>query len=599
MKKLKSTTAMLLAMIVILTNILAQAQTVTDKSENTDDQVSVSEEQSIDTPSNSDLEIMVYQYENGERNVVYTGALGGYDGGRWSNINFTGIQFFMLWNLSNSDNNEVLYIAPVEPQDEPQNEVKDEQNTTDNAVLALQTRGIECNVNLMYDGAYSERIMIRNQQLSVPIKISNTSNSDRDIICYFAEYDENGQLLSTVLGESIPIGKKRSIATNITKTFSPEAKTAKIFVWDNEDLQPVTGAITLDENDGDYYADTMEEAQTYDTQYSIKGMINTENDVDYIKIVPEVSGLYTLNCISLTNAVATLYNHRHTVLLSRFKSYQKTLYSNQEYYIKITGDVGEYLLTVQCDAPSAAENFSIYDFDVDTNVYKKSILNMCQELLYSDEENSRKMYREYEKILSKLEEYMASGGKIISLNTLKWPMKKTITLDIDDEAGGRIAADYLLEKNPASYAVFTSETLTHDLRESAFCGRIREKKSSADLSVFHITEQKLKREFILSEINRMLDQVKRPAGIMTVCTEFTGLILTSCEKRGWKYGVDFELVGYDFAPRYGDYIQVPRVVQPFREMGSLAMDKLYHLLLGDEVQSEILKPILQEGGEEV
>ena len=207
--------------------------------------------------------------------------------------------------------------------------------------------------------------------------------------------------------------------------------------------------------------------------------------------------------------------------------------------------------------------------------------------------------REYEKILSKLEEYMASGGKIISLNTLKWPMKKTITLDIDDEAGGRIAADYLLEKNPASYAVFTSETLTHDLRESAFCGRIREKKSSAELSVFHIAENELKREFILSEINRMLDQVKRPAGIMTVCTEFTGLILTSCEKRGWKYGVDFELVGYDFAPRYGDYIQVPRVVQPFREMGSLAMDKLYHLLLGDEVQSEILKPILQEGGEEV
>ncbi len=207
--------------------------------------------------------------------------------------------------------------------------------------------------------------------------------------------------------------------------------------------------------------------------------------------------------------------------------------------------------------------------------------------------------REYEKILSKLEEYMASGGKIISLNTLKWPMKKTITLDIDDEAGGRIAADHLLEKNPASYAVFTSETLTHDLRESAFCGRIREKKSSAELSVFHIAENELKREFILSEINRMLDQVKRPAGIMTVCTEFTGLILTSCEKRGWKYGVDFELVGYDFAPRYGDYIQVPRVVQPFREMGSLAMDKLYHLLLGDEVQSEILKPILQEGGEEV
>ena len=176
-------------------------------------------------------------------------------------------------------------------------------------------------------------------------------------------------------------------------------------------------------------------------------------------------------------------------------------------------------------------------------------------------------------------------------------MKKTITLDIDDEAGGRLAADYLLRVDPASYAVFSSATLTHDLREYAFCGRIRGKKSEADLSVFHVAENELRREFILPEIDRMLDQMKRPAGMMTVCTEFTGLILTSCEKRGWKYGADFELVGYDFAPRYGDYIQVPRVVQPFREMGSLAMDKLYHLLLGDEVQSEILKPILQTGEE--
>lgn len=205
--------------------------------------------------------------------------------------------------------------------------------------------------------------------------------------------------------------------------------------------------------------------------------------------------------------------------------------------------------------------------------------------------------REYERILSKLEEYMGSGGKIISLNTLKWPMKKTITLDIDDEAGGRLAADYLLGVDPASYAVFSSATLTHDLREYAFCGRIRGKKGEADLSVFHVAENELRREFILPEIDRMLDQMKRPAGMMTVCTEFTGLILTSCEKRGWKYGADFELVGYDFAPRYGDYIQVSRVVQPFREMGSLAMDKLYHLLLGDEVQSEILKPILQTGEE--
>ena len=207
--------------------------------------------------------------------------------------------------------------------------------------------------------------------------------------------------------------------------------------------------------------------------------------------------------------------------------------------------------------------------------------------------------REYEAILSKLEEYMNNGGKIISLNTLNWPMRKTITLDIDDECGGRLAAEYLLGKKVASYAVFAGTTDTDAIREAAFFRRIRETEPEAELRIAHVSENELCAERIRRAITGLLDSItKRPAGIMAVSTEFTALILTECEKRAWKYGIDFELVGYDFAPRYGDAIRIPRIVQPFTGMGIMAMEKLHHLLLGNEVSSEILKPTLQTGEEE-
>lgn len=202
--------------------------------------------------------------------------------------------------------------------------------------------------------------------------------------------------------------------------------------------------------------------------------------------------------------------------------------------------------------------------------------------------------KEYETILSSLEQYMSSGGKIISLNTLKWPMKKTITLDIDDDHGGRLAAEYLLGTNSGSFAVFTSPNTTHDLRENAFCETVRKARPDIPLSVFHIPDTHLKNRYIIPEIEKMLDQAVRPVGIMTVCTEFTMSILTACMERRWVYGKDFELIGYDLAPAYGDFIEVPRIVQPFKELGVLTMDKLYRLLQGQEVHSEMLKPILQK-----
>lgn len=67
---------------------------------------------------------------------------------------------------------------------------KNEQNEVvpTASVQSLQG-GIKCDVNFMYDGAYSESIMKHGKQLKIPLKITNTSGKKENIICYIAEYD--------------------------------------------------------------------------------------------------------------------------------------------------------------------------------------------------------------------------------------------------------------------------------------------------------------------------------------------------------------------------------------------------------------------------
>ena len=267
-----------------------------------------------DTDS-SEIEVRVVKQKGDDQITIFTGKLKDYDNGKWISIDFSDIQFFVLLDWDSMES-EAIYIVPLtndteienntdisKPSDESVNET-----LSNGTALASQNNSIQCDVNLMYDGTYSEKLIIRNKQLTVPVKITNNGSTDKNIVCYIAEYDENGVLRNTISGSTVTVEAGKSIATQVTKVFSSETKSAKIFVWDSESLQPITGAIILDENESDYYANSATEAQEYDVDYQIKGKINTASDVDYIKFVPKTSGEYTFNCVSATNAVTTLYN---------------------------------------------------------------------------------------------------------------------------------------------------------------------------------------------------------------------------------------------------------------------------------------------------
>lgn len=379
----------------------------------------------INEIDNSELNVRVVKQTGGEQTTIFTGKLKDYAGGAWIHMDFSDIQFAVIFTWDDIDN-DIVYIIPdgtspdikadiTKPDDEDISEI-----LSNNTATAMQNTGIKCDVNLMYDGAYSERIMHYGKQLKVPVKVTNISNEDKSVVCYIAEYDSNGKLLNTSSSAGVAIKPQNAFSTEITKTFSSNTKSVKIFVWNSGTLQPITGAIMLDENESDYYADTAAQAQEYDIEHPITGKINTANDVDYIKFVPQTGGEYTFNCISATNAAATLYNANQSILKSASTSYKCSLTKNQTYYLKVTGNIGDYVLSVQYNVPSDADSFDVYKFDVDTNIYKKSIKETCSDLYYSNENLSRQMYDEYEDILGddaklhRLPDFLAEHPKELS-----------------------------------------------------------------------------------------------------------------------------------------------------------------------------------------
>lgn len=367
---------------------------------------SVQETELVNDIDNSDLDVRVVKQTDDGQITIFEGKLKDYDNGAWIYTDFSDIQCFVIFNWD-SNEDEALYIIPMSNELEIENDAnistpsdKSINEVLSNGIsLTSQNSDIRCDVNLMYDGAYSERVIFCNKQLNVPVKITNTGSLSKNIVCYIAEYDENGVLRNTIAGSAVTVGSKQSVATQVTKVFSADTKTVKIFVWDSETLQPITGAISLDENESDYYANSAPEAQEYDIGYQIKGKINTASDIDYIKFVPNTSGEYTFNCVSATNAVTALYDANQGTLNAASSNYKHSLTAGQTYYLKTTGNVGDYVLSVQYNVPSEADSFDVYKFDVDTNIYKKSIKDTCDSLYYSNKDLAKQMYAEYEDIL--------------------------------------------------------------------------------------------------------------------------------------------------------------------------------------------------------
>lgn len=352
---------------------------------------------------NSDLEVDIVWEKSGKKRVIYSGRLGGYLFGIYRHVDFTGIEYQIIFStLGVTD--DVIYIVPKS--DKPIEDVMDELTPegdgkfSNGSVTSEST--IKCDVNLMYDGTYHEKIMIKNKQLTVPIKLTNTGSAAKDITCFIGEYDADGRLINEVESTPVRVGANTSVAATLIREFDSSAKSAKIFIWEDGTMRPVTNTILLTETETDYYANSLTQAQEYDIAYPIEGRINTSGDVDYIKFVPETSGEYTIRCINVANILTTLYNSNQTVLNSNSADFTYSLTAGQVYYLRVFGSntMGEYVLSIQYNMSEAVQGFDIYKFDVNIGAHKKEILDICESLYSKNLSLSKEIYSDYEKVLN-------------------------------------------------------------------------------------------------------------------------------------------------------------------------------------------------------
>lgn len=344
----------------------------------------------------SELPVTVTRQVGDQKTIIYKGKLGGYDNGRLNFTDFSTIDILICADY-NTLGEEWIYVIP----DNGKLTADLVENSYAVASLENLSSDIKCNVNLMYDNVFRENVMLFGKQLSVPITVTNSGNTEKTVACYISEYDESGRMIGAVSEKNVTVPANTSAGIVAKKTFNADAKETKIFLWDKETGKPLTSPVTMSETEKDYFGNSFSDAQELDISHHIEGKINTSSDVDYIKIVPKKSGEYTFLCMNISGITCDLYNADEVRKKLNSDNFTYELEQGKPYYIKVHGDApGIYIISIQCDVSDEALNFNVYDFDEKINNYKQSILEICEDLLWDNKELSEAMYKEYELILT-------------------------------------------------------------------------------------------------------------------------------------------------------------------------------------------------------
>ena len=126
---------------------------------------------------NSDLYVKVIKRNGTKTSTIFTGKLIDYDNGSWINVDFSDIDFLALFVWEHMEDG-AIYIIPLENQENVNTDINKKnipQSDEINDKLTLRSSAnlpnsnIKCDVNLLYEGNYSERIIIKDKQLNVPI----------------------------------------------------------------------------------------------------------------------------------------------------------------------------------------------------------------------------------------------------------------------------------------------------------------------------------------------------------------------------------------------------------------------------------------------
>lgn len=413
MKNLRKAIAVIL--VLVMTMILAATLLVEAKSLVVGVSVEDKRVSSVDVnlsrdTDNSDLVVKVIKQTGRKTEIIYTGLLGEFESGIWSDIDFDGVQFAAIfdWRILY---NQAMYIVPISSDEENQ---LDETVFSEELVYSIKS-SVEtsdsddsisfCAETVFWNNdGYCEYITEDKSVLGADLVITNNSGASENVKPYFALYKDNllcgAKMLETQsigTGETLVLSENFPIDEDNTESYS-----VQVFNW-NDKLAPLTEAVSVSGIKSDYYGDSIENATFItDTEKQIHGSLNDSTDKDYIKFVAENSGSYTFSAFSLSeNMTISLYDSSGSALKESFTSASYNLTAGNTYYVKAVNvtEACDYIFSISYDPLADAVDFDVYKFDIDVNVYKNSISEICSDLYSKDRTLSKQMYYEYELIL--------------------------------------------------------------------------------------------------------------------------------------------------------------------------------------------------------
>ena len=344
MKKLKRITTAILAVYILSAAAFAEETHTAQFKVNVDNKqnVTVTESSFISEKDNSDLNVNVVKYSGGNKSLIYSGALGGYDNGAWSNMDFSEIQCAVIFNWDNA--NEYYCITPVTDALSYTDGVNAKTNTAENKtnLTSYSVGTVTSNMSLVYNGKYYENVLMPGQELTVQVSVTNNENTLKNVVPYIAQYDLSGKLINIKQGTDIPAAAIATTTGTVTENLTADtAYTAKVFLWEKASLKPLHTPIAMQITAQDYYADDFANAETIKLDKSLCGIINTSDDVDIIKIHPTETGLYAMRLNADASTAAALYNSEQNLLKATSANDKYLFYSltkDNDYYIRFNGN---------------------------------------------------------------------------------------------------------------------------------------------------------------------------------------------------------------------------------------------------------------------
>ena len=202
----------------------------------------------------SSLVVNVTKTSAGITSKVYTGTLGNYENGIWSNVDFSDIQGLLLFDWETED---AIWIEPVatstsEPVSAEKSQLSTKADATPNLMSISSDLAVTSNIKLngVSVGENGMRI-IDNANMSCTLGVSNSSTKDDSITAILATYTSEGRLhnLKTF---KIDVAAGQTNSMEIVYQFDAATEySGKLMIWNTlTNLMPIRASIDFTQTSG-------------------------------------------------------------------------------------------------------------------------------------------------------------------------------------------------------------------------------------------------------------------------------------------------------------------------------------------------------------